>query len=587
MSLRRPSLPSFFALLATSVLLAGCGGSTTPTAPTPSLTVTGGTYATGVVGTAYSQSIAVSGGTSPYTCKVTSGSAPTGTAVSSGCVISGTPSAAGSYSVTVAASDSSATTRTGSATIAVTINPAPPSLTTTALPDGAVGVQYSASLGVANGTSPFTCTVTSGTLPAGLTMGAGCVISGLPTAVANVSLGIKVTDSGSPAQSGTGTVTLKINSTPNTRVEAGSTPIVGASVQLYKAGTSGNGSAPTALLSTPLVTDSTGAFALSTANYSCSTAGTEIVYLVATGGKAGASSNANSGSVLLSSPGSCAALKTTSSFVIDEVTTVVSAYAFQAFLKAGAQLGATSTNLSGITLAANGFLNFANTTAGTTPGAAFPSTGTAPTAKVNMLANVMNACLLSSSASSTACSSFFSAAAVNTVAPTNTLDAILNLAKNPTLDTTAMFTLSSALSAPPYLPTVTTQPPDWMLYATYTGGGMNGPSTLSIDSTGRVWVVNYFAVTSLFTNTGTPVFASGLTGNGLYNSYGGAVDASDNMWVANEEGGPTGLGTVGVFTKTGAVVSGSPYSSGGLNFPISIAHDSKARCGSWTMATRT
>jgi len=49
------------------------------------------------------------------------------------------------------------------------------------------------------------------------------------------------------------------------------------------------------------------------------------------------------------------------------------------------------------------------------------------------------------------------------------------------------------------------------------------------------------------------------------------VDVNDVMWVANEEGGPTGLGTITLLTSGGA--SPATYTAGGLNFPIAVAFD--------------
>jgi streptogramin lyase len=103
---------------------------------------------------------------------------------------------------------------------------------------------------------------------------------------------------------------------------------------------------------------------------------------------------------------------------------------------------------------------------------------------------------------------------------------------------------------------------------------MNGPSSLSIDSQGNVWVANYFGVASLFSNTGSATFPSGITGNGLQNSYGGAVDVNDTMWIANEQSANTvndGLGSLTLLNNSGSAAA--QYTSGGLNFPIAVAFD--------------
>src|ERR1035441_8243859 len=66
---------------------------------------------------------------------------------------------------------------------------------------------------------------------------------------------------------------------------AGKQPLIGAAVQLYAAGSSGNGSAGAALLSTALTTDANGAFTVP-AGYLCPLA-TSQIYVVARGGKPG------------------------------------------------------------------------------------------------------------------------------------------------------------------------------------------------------------------------------------------------------------------------------------------------------------
>jgi len=354
-------------------------------------------------------------------------------------------------------------------------------------------------------------------------------------------------------------------------VLAGTTPLIGASVQLWAAGTSGNGSAPIELLQNALTTDSNGAFSVST-GYSCPIA-TSILFLVASGGHLNGGA-ANADTVLMTVQGPCNSIASGASFTVDEVTTVASVYAMAQFLKPGAQLGASSTNSSGITLAAATVANLVNLTTGVAPGAGFPATGTAPTAKINALANAVHACIISSAANS-ACTQLLGDVVSSGAAPTNTLDAMLSLAKNAATSVVPIYNLSTASSA--FTPALTAAPADWVLYVTYGGGGLNAPSALALDSQGRVWVANYFSSVSLFTNTGKPVFAGGLTGNYLYESYGGAVDVNDNFWVVDQETPGSlnsGYGAVTEFNSQGTNVTGSPYIAGGIYYPYAAAVDS-------------
>jgi PKD repeat protein len=355
------------------------------------------------------------------------------------------------------------------------------------------------------------------------------------------------------------------------KVLAGTTPLIGTSVQLWAAGTAGNGSAPTQLLQTPLTTDSNGAFSVS-AGYTCPVA-TSILYVVASGGKAGTGGATNAGTVLMTVPGACNSIST--SYTINEATTVAAAYAFAQFLKPGALLGATASNSSGITLAAATLANLVNVSSGVAPGVAFPTTGVAPTAKINSLANALHACIVSSGSSSPACANLYVAVAPLGVVASNTLDAMLYLATNPGTNVSTIYTLSTASSA--FTPVLPSAPGDWVLYATYGGGGMNAPSALALDSQGRVWVASYFSVASLFTNTGTPVLPNGVTGNALYESYGAAVDANDNFWVVDEQSAfslNSGNGGMTVLNPQGGVVAGSPYGSGGIYYPYAVVVDS-------------
>ncbi|MFT4112655.1 beta strand repeat-containing protein [Silvibacterium sp.] len=174
-----------------------------------SLTVTS-TFPEGTVGTAYTGTVTATGGTAPYTCAVTNGTLPAGLTLS-GCSVTGTPTAAGSSTVTVTVTDSSSPAKTGTATATIVISSAANLTVTSSFPAGTVGTAYSGTVTATGGTAPYTCAVTSGTLPAGLTL-SGCSVTGTPTAVGSSAVTITVTDSSSPAKTGTATATIVISS---------------------------------------------------------------------------------------------------------------------------------------------------------------------------------------------------------------------------------------------------------------------------------------------------------------------------------------------------------------------------------------
>ena len=93
----------------------------------------------GQVNAAYSQTLAASGGTPPYTSWViTGGAQPPGLSFSSGGVLSGTPTTAGTFSFTVKVSDSSNPPQSATAPLTVTIQIVVPPITLTGLEAPAV-----------------------------------------------------------------------------------------------------------------------------------------------------------------------------------------------------------------------------------------------------------------------------------------------------------------------------------------------------------------------------------------------------------------------------------------------------------------
>ena len=181
------------------------------------LAITNTSLANGAVGTAYSQTLAVTGGVGPYSWQLTSGVLPAGLTLSASGLISGTPSLPASATpLTFKVSDSSSPAQTASVNLALTIAPAILTIGTTSLPNGQVGAAYSQTLVATGGTGAVSWLLTNGTLPAGLTLNASTgLISGTPTSpVTAAALTFKATDSASTAQ--TATVNLALTITPAT-----------------------------------------------------------------------------------------------------------------------------------------------------------------------------------------------------------------------------------------------------------------------------------------------------------------------------------------------------------------------------------
>ncbi len=206
---------------------------------------------------------------------------------------------------------------------------------------------------------------------------------------------------------------------------AGTQPIVGAAIQLYAAGTAGNGSSAAALLTSALNTDATGGFTVP-AGYSCPATASQL-YVVVRGGQVGSVPD-NAAIVLAGALGTCNQIVAASKVVVNEVTTAATAWGLAQFLSTGGNVGATATNTQGLANAFATVANLVNPTVGTSPGAAFPVTGVSPAAKINTLANVLNSCTTTASA----CSQLFSATTPSGgSAPANTLDAAFNVVQNP------------------------------------------------------------------------------------------------------------------------------------------------------------
>jgi uncharacterized repeat protein (TIGR01451 family) len=162
----------------------------------------------GEIGTAYSDTLTVSGGSGPYTWSVSSGSLPAGITLGSTTgTLSGTPTAPGTSNFTVQVTDTDGHSATEATTLAIISGPG---LSFPAPPSGEIGTAYSDTLTASGGTGPYTWSVSSGSLPAGITLGSGTgTLSGTPTAAATFHFTVQVTDA--DGQSATDATSLAVN----------------------------------------------------------------------------------------------------------------------------------------------------------------------------------------------------------------------------------------------------------------------------------------------------------------------------------------------------------------------------------------
>jgi len=374
-------------------------------------------------------------------------------------------------------------------------------------------------------------------------------------------------------------------------VHGGQQPVSNAQIELFTAGTSGLASSGTALLKNPVFTDASGSWSI-TGDYTCPSESSEV-YIMALGGNPGLASGTNNSAIVLAAAlGQCGNLTANTFVIINEVTTVATAYALAGFVGTTEVIGATSSNSVGLQNAFDTVNNLVNINTGTallvTPG----GHGVAPQEEINSLADILSICVNSSNDESTPCTIVFNNMTDSEGNyPTDVFGAIINLAHNPTGALDPLTPLIAATA--PFQPTLSAEPTDWTLGVVFYGGGMGYPNNIAIDGLGNVWVSGstlYNGFLSKLSPQGVPISPAvndiGFGGYDLGNVGAGpiAIDSKNNVWMPNTQvvtgyqgGGVVELDNDGIvlspdfFGPGGTPLTG--YAPDSLSGPVSIVAD--------------
>lgn len=380
-------------------------------------------------------------------------------------------------------------------------------------------------------------------------------------------------------------------------VFGGQQPIEAAQIYLLAVSTTGSGQQSTSLMknvpgdtsnaggvngwyyvSTGNTQNTAGSFRIRAADYSCTTG--QQVYLYSLGGNPQVAGT-NDAAGLMAVLGTCTAPGTFSGLPatveINEVTTVAATYALAGFAKDATDISGPGTAATAIANAAASAGNLVNLGTGlpwtTTPG----GNGTVPSAEIVTLANILGACVNSQNAvasgpppSGSACDTLFRNATDNGqtggTEPADTAGAAINIARYPGNNIANLYGMATALGGgAAFGGGLTSQPNDFTVTLTYTGGGLNQPDGIAVDGNGNIWAADEGnnAISELDWVGNAKSGSGGLTG-GLSTPKGLAIDANNNVWVAS-----SGNNTVSEYNGT---VFLSP-SGGAVSAPAGVAID--------------
>ena len=317
-------------------------------------------------------------------------------------------------------------------------------------------------------------------------------------------------------------------------VHGGQQPVTGSLIQLYAVGTSGDGSGATALISATVTTsDGSGNATNSNANagngfnsfpaggftitgdYHCPSASTQV-YLTSVGGNPGLVAGTNNSALsMMAVLGQCGNLTSSTYVFVDELTTVASLAPLASYMSSYSALGSASADASQLDAALAEVNEYTNTSLGTVPGPTLPAGFYASSIEIQTLGDILAGCINSAggvAGDGSFCGQLFTLTTPSGgTAPTDTIGAMLNILKYPTLNTCSIFGLASGTG--PYQPTLPSCPATWNLpIVPQAATPVITPATGNYIGTQNVTITDSTASSTIYytTNGTTPTTSSSV-----------------------------------------------------------------------------
>jgi len=245
------------------------------------------------------------------------------------------------------------------------------------------------------------------------------------------------------------------------RVVGGQQPVANASIQLYSVGTTGSGTNATPLLTKPVTTDADGNFNI-IGLYSCADA-TDL-YLTATGGNP-IPGVTNPDLALMTALGQCTSLNQGTPIVVNELTTIAAVNALSQYMRSYNAVGASAEDGASLNTAFATASELVNPSTGVSPGSNVPNGYAVPIEVIDTLGDIVAPCVNSTggiAGDGSPCGKLFKLTTPPDGAPpTNTISALLNLANNQGLNTTALYGLTP--SSAPFQPSTAELPSNFAI----------------------------------------------------------------------------------------------------------------------------